>query len=99
MLCGSEIGLLSLLWCKTIGIDQQGDADHQRHDTNGNADEVVVVICDAAFSVTTQSSQEQSRDGRKTAARLQLGWLAIGLMIAFVLFTLSRGLMGGRQRT
>jgi hypothetical protein len=31
--------------------------------------------------------------------RLHLGWLAIGMMIAFVPFTLSRGLMGGRQRT
>ena len=31
--------------------------------------------------------------------RLRLGWLAIGAMIAFVPFTLSRGLMEGRHRT
>jgi hypothetical protein len=53
----------------------------------------------AAFSVTTQSSQAAIAGWTETAMRLQLGWLVIGLMIAFVLFTLSRGLMGGRQRT
>ena len=53
----------------------------------------------AAFSVTAQSSQGAIAGWTEIAARLQLGWLAIGLMIAFVLFTLSRGLMGGRQRT
>jgi hypothetical protein len=30
--------------------------------------------------------------------RLHLGWLAIGVLIAFVPFRLSRGLMTGRQR-
>jgi hypothetical protein len=53
----------------------------------------------AASSMTTQSSQGAIAGWTEIAARLQLGWLAIGLMIAFVLFTLSRGLMGGRQRT
>ena len=53
----------------------------------------------AAFSVTTQSFQGAIMGWTQTATRLQLGWLAIGLLIAFVLFTLSRGLMEGRQRT
>lgn len=53
----------------------------------------------AAFSMTTQSFLGTIAGWTEIAARLQLGWLAIGLMLAFVLFTLSRGLMEGRQRT
>ncbi|HZD75876.1 MAG TPA: hypothetical protein VE218_02655, partial [Acidobacteriaceae bacterium] len=53
----------------------------------------------AAFSVTTQSFQGAIVGWAQAATRLQLGWLAIGLLIAFVLFTVSRGLMESRQRT
>jgi len=35
----------------------------------------------------------------ETATRLHLGWLAVGMVIAVVPISLSRGLMGGRQRT
>ena len=41
---------------------------------------------------------ERLPNGSETAMRLHLGWLMVGLLIAFVPFTLSRGLMRGRQR-
>jgi hypothetical protein len=53
----------------------------------------------AAFSATAAGPRAAIAGWSETAMRLHLGWLAIGMMIAFVPFTLSRGLMGGRQRT
>jgi hypothetical protein len=54
----------------------------------------------AFYSATALSSQSSVTQWTETAMRLHLGWLAIGLLIAFVLpFSLSLGLMTGRQRT
>jgi hypothetical protein len=52
----------------------------------------------AFYSATALSSQGSVTQWTETAMRLHLGWLAIGLLIAFVPFSLSRGL-AGRQRT
>jgi hypothetical protein len=60
---------------------------------------VVQLASHAAISVTTQGPQGAVAGWAETAMRLHLGWLAIGLMIAFVTFSLSRGLMGGRQHS
>jgi len=51
----------------------------------------------AAFSTT--GPQAAISGWAETAMRLHLGWLAVGIMIAFVPITLSRSLTGGRQRT
>jgi hypothetical protein len=53
----------------------------------------------AAFPATAAGPQAAIAGWAETAMRLHLGWLAIGMMIAFVPFTLSRDWMGGRQRT
>src|SRR5882757_10494614 len=53
----------------------------------------------AASSATAAGPRAAISEWTETAMRLHLGWLAIGMMIAFVPFTLSRGWMGGRQRT
>jgi hypothetical protein len=53
----------------------------------------------AFYSATAQGSQGSVAQWSESALRLHLGWLAIGLLIAFVPFSLSRGLMAGRQRT
>ena len=53
----------------------------------------------AVYSATAAVPQGAIAGWTATAIRLHLGWLALGLMIAFVPFTLSRGLMGGRQGT
>jgi hypothetical protein len=53
----------------------------------------------AAISTNAAGLQSAIAGWAETAMRLRLGWLAIGMMIAFVPFTLSRGLTSGRQRT
>jgi ferric-dicitrate binding protein FerR (iron transport regulator) len=53
----------------------------------------------AASSATAAGPRAAISEWTETAMRLHLGWLGIGMMIAFVPFTLSRGWMGGRQRT
>jgi hypothetical protein len=52
----------------------------------------------AIFSAGAQGSQGAVAEWTGAAMRLHLGWLAIGALIAFVPFRLSRGLMTGRQR-
>jgi hypothetical protein len=60
----------------------------------------VVQLASHAFaSAAAASAQDTIVNWTETAMRLHLGWLVIGLLIAFVPFTLSRGLMAGRQRT
>ncbi|HEY2002473.1 MAG TPA: hypothetical protein VGG80_09145 [Acidobacteriaceae bacterium] len=60
----------------------------------------VVQLASHAFaSATAPGSQSTVADWTETAMRLHLGWLAIGLLVAFVPFSLSRGWMTGRQRT
>ena len=58
---------------------------------------VVQLASHAASSAT--GLQASISGWSETAMRLHLGWLAVGMMIAFVPITLSRGLTGGRQRT
>jgi hypothetical protein len=53
----------------------------------------------AASSAIAVRPQPAIAGWTETAMRLHLGWLAVGMMIAFVPFALSRGLMGSRQRT
>jgi len=53
----------------------------------------------AAFSAAAQGSRGTVAEWADMAMRLHLGWLAIGTLIAFVPFSLSRGLMGSRQRS
>ena len=60
---------------------------------------VVHLASHAAFSITTQGPRGTIAVWTEIAMRLHLGWLTIGAMIAFVPFTLSRGLMAGRERT
>jgi hypothetical protein len=52
----------------------------------------------AFYSAAAVSPQGTVTQWTETALRLHLGWLAVGLLIAFVPFSLSRGL-AGRQRT
>ncbi len=52
----------------------------------------------AIFSAGAQGSQGAVAEWADAAMRLHLGWLAIGVLIAFVPFRFSRGLMTGRQR-
>ena len=60
----------------------------------------VVQLASHAFaSATAPGSQGAVADWTETAMRLHLGWLAVGLLVAFVPFSLSRGWMTGRQRT
>jgi hypothetical protein len=59
----------------------------------------VQLVSHAAISATAAGPQAVIAGWAETATRLHLGWLAIGMMIAFVPFALSRGLTGGRQRT
>ena len=60
----------------------------------------VVHLASHAFaSATAPGSQSAVADWTETVMRLHLGWLAIGLLVAFVPFSLSRGWMTGRQRT
>jgi hypothetical protein len=58
----------------------------------------VVQLASHAFATATVSPQGAVTEWAETAMRLHLGWLVIGLVIAFVPFLLSRGLMEGRQR-
>jgi ferric-dicitrate binding protein FerR (iron transport regulator) len=60
---------------------------------------VVQLASHALVSATAPGSQSVVADWTGTAMRLHLGWLAIGLLVAFVPFSLSRGWMTGRQRT
>ncbi len=53
----------------------------------------------AAFSAAAQGSRGTVAEWADMAMRLHLGWLAIGTLIAFVPFSLSRGLMASRQRS
>jgi hypothetical protein len=59
----------------------------------------VQLAAHAASSATVVRLQPAITGWSETAMRLHLGWLAIGMMIAFVPFSLSRGLMGGRRST
>ncbi len=52
----------------------------------------------AIFSAGAQGSRSAVAEWTDAAMRLHLGWLAVGVLIAFVPFRLSRGLMTGRQR-
>ena len=58
-----------------------------------------VQLASHAASSAAARSQPAVTGWAETAMRLHLGWVAIGMMIAFVPITLSRGLMGGGQRT
>jgi hypothetical protein len=58
----------------------------------------VQLVSHAAFSATAAGPRSAIAGWMDTAMRLHLGWLAIGMMIAFVPFTLSRGWTAGRQR-
>jgi hypothetical protein len=58
----------------------------------------VQLVSHAAFSAAAAGPRSAIAGWMDTAMRLHLGWLAIGMMIAFVPFTLSRGWMAGRQR-
>ena len=59
----------------------------------------VHLVSHAAVSASAARSQAALAGWTETAMHLHLGWLAIGMLIAFVPFSLSRGLLGGRQRT
>jgi hypothetical protein len=60
----------------------------------------VVQLASHAFATATAPrSQSAASVWTETAMHLHLGWLAIGLLVAFVPFSLSRGWMTGRQRT
>lgn len=58
----------------------------------------VVQLASHAFASAAVAPQGAVTEWTATAMRLHLGWLVIGLLIAFVPFLLSRGLMDGRQR-
>jgi hypothetical protein len=60
---------------------------------------VVQLASHAISAATTQGPQRVVTEWTAAAMRLHLGWLAVGALIAFVPFSLSRGLMAGRQRT
>jgi hypothetical protein len=60
---------------------------------------VVHLASHAIFSATAQGSRGAVAEWTDAAMRLHLGWLAVGVLIAFVPFSLSRGLMAGRQRS
>ena len=60
---------------------------------------VMNLISHAAFSAAAQGSRGTVAEWADMAMRLHLGWLAIGTLIAFLPFSLSRGLMGSRQRS
>ena len=53
----------------------------------------------AILSAGAQGSRSAVAGWTDAAMRLHLGWLAAGALLAFVPFSLSRGLMAGRQRT
>jgi hypothetical protein len=60
----------------------------------------VAQLASHSFASAAAAGQQGAiADWAETAMRLHLGWLLIGLAIAFVPFTLSRGWMTGRQRT
>ena len=59
---------------------------------------VMHLISHAAFSAAAQGSRGTVAEWADMAMRLHLGWLAIGTLIAFLPFSLSRGLMDSRQR-
>lgn len=59
----------------------------------------VQLVSHAAYSATASGPLGIIAGWMETAMRLHLGWLAIGAMLAFVPFSLSRGLMDGRQGT
>ena len=59
----------------------------------------VHLVSHAAFSATAAPLGGAIAGWTETAMRLHLGWLVLGLLIAFLPFRLSRGLMAGRQRT
>ncbi len=58
----------------------------------------VVQLASRAFATATVAPQGAVTEWAQTAVRLHLGWLAIGVLIAFVPFLLTRGVMEGRQR-
>jgi hypothetical protein len=58
----------------------------------------VVQLASHAFASATINPQGAITNWAETAMRLRLGWLVIGLLIAFVPFLLSRSLIAGRQR-
>ena len=58
----------------------------------------VVRLASHAFSTAAVAPQPAVTEWVATAMRLHLGWLVIGLLLAFVPFLLSRGLMDGQQR-
>jgi hypothetical protein len=58
----------------------------------------VVQLASHAFASATVNPQGAITNWAETAVRLRLGWLVIGLLIAFVPFLLSRSFMDGRQR-
>ena len=60
---------------------------------------VMHLISHAAFSAAALGSRGMVAEWADMAMRLHLGWLAIGTLIAFVPFSLSRGLMANRQRS
>ena len=60
---------------------------------------VIHLASHAAFSAAAQGSRGTVAEWADMAMRLHLGWLAIGILIAFVPFSLSRGLMASRQRS
>jgi hypothetical protein len=53
----------------------------------------------AFYSATTWNSQAATAQWTEIAMRLHLGWLAIGMLIALVPITVSRGWTEGRHRT
>jgi hypothetical protein len=59
---------------------------------------IVQLASHAVDSATAQGPRGPVAEWTDAARRLHLGWLAVGALIAFVPFTLSRGLMTGRQR-
>ena len=60
---------------------------------------VIHLASHAAFSAAEQRSRGTVAEWADMAMRLHLGWLAIGTLIAFVPFSLSRGLMASRQKS
>jgi hypothetical protein len=60
---------------------------------------VVHLASHAAISAAAPGSRETVAEWADMAMRLHLGWLAIGILIAFLPFSLSRGLMASRQRS
>jgi small-conductance mechanosensitive channel len=58
----------------------------------------VAQLASRAFATATVAPQGAATEWVETAVRLHLGWLVIAVLIAFVPFLLTRGLMEGRQR-